>query len=142
MRASGPARWLTKVSQLLRSRLPWWRSELKMKDCQDLIVVRAAAPTLYVGLSVHKAHAGQLVKLAGKPLLWWLVRVARPHLAHHLTHELVEDLLVASGGGRAGLGRGGDGGDLGGEGGGELPNILTFSNFDKLSGEKEILKIG
>ena len=64
MRASDPARWLTKVSQLLRSRLPWWRSELKMKDCQDLTVVHmtpAAAPTLYVGLSVHEAHAGQLV---------------------------------------------------------------------------------
>ena len=62
-------------------------------------------PTLYVGLPVHKAHAGQLVELAGKPLLRWLVRVASSHLSHHLTHELIEDLLVTSRGGWAGLGR-------------------------------------
>ena len=61
--------------------------------------------TLNVGLSVHEAHAGQLVELAGKPLLWWLVRVASSHLSHHLTHELIEDLLVPSRGGWVGLSR-------------------------------------
>ena len=48
------------------------------------------ALTLDVGLSVHEAHAGQLLQLTREPLLWRLVRVASSHLSQHLSHELVE----------------------------------------------------
>ena len=50
--------------------------------------------TLDVLLPVYEAHGGELLQLAGEPLLWRLVGVTRPHLAQHLGHEGREHRVI------------------------------------------------
>ena len=55
--------------------------------------VRRIFSTLNVCLPINKAHACKLIQLTCKSLLGRLLRVARPHLSHHLQRYKFRDNL-------------------------------------------------